>query len=98
VPDAAASVKEVATMIGTHTDYEPDQELREINPIRAWALKIWGPANSWDNPLTGTRYDPVVLEHKALERKHDREARREQRRRARHQRHARWDWHWHRAA
>ncbi len=24
---------------------------------------VWGPANSWDNPLCGTRYDPVLRQH-----------------------------------
>jgi hypothetical protein len=39
-----------------------------ISRIKAWALRIWGPANSPENPLTGTRFDPVFLEHKDEER------------------------------
>jgi hypothetical protein len=37
---------------------------------------IWGPAQSWDNPLMGTLFDPVVKQHRELAR---REARRERR-------------------
>jgi hypothetical protein len=58
-------------------------EAARINPVRAWALKVWGPADSWDNPLSGTRYDPVVQQHRDEERRHERAEQRTARRRAR---------------
>jgi hypothetical protein len=60
-----------------------EEGLRPINPIRARLLKIWGPADSWDNPLVGTKYDPVVKQHREQEHRAERRAHREQRRRAR---------------
>jgi hypothetical protein len=58
-----------------------DESLRPINPFRAMLLKVWGPADSWDNPLTGTKYDPVLKQrrqHEDLEfRRHRWEERKE---------------------
>jgi hypothetical protein len=48
----------------------PDQEFRYINPFQAALLRVWGPAESWDNPLTGTKYDPLLRarrQHASLE-------------------------------
>jgi len=58
--------------------------LLRVNRVKAWALMIWGPADSWDNPLCGTRYDPVVRQ--LVE--HDRWVAREQRRDVRKAAHA----------
>jgi hypothetical protein len=63
-----------------------DEGLREISAIRAWLLRIWGPANSWDNPLTGTRYDPVVRRHREEQQRAERTARRAARRRTHQER------------
>ena len=57
----------------------PDPELRPIGWLRAHALMIWGPAQSWDNPLMGTRYDPVLRQAQGRARRGRREARREHR-------------------
>jgi hypothetical protein len=54
-----------------------ETELRPISWLRAHALMIWGPAQSWDNPLMGTRYDPVRRQHQDRARRAYREARRE---------------------
>jgi hypothetical protein len=34
------------------------ERYRPINPVYATLLRMWGPADSWDNPLVGTRFDP----------------------------------------
>ena len=68
-----------------HHKPEPDigtaPEFREINPVRAALLRIWGPAESWDNPLTGTKYDPALRatrQHESLERRRERWERRKE--------------------
>jgi hypothetical protein len=38
--------------------------LRDMGRLRAFLLKIFGPADSWDNPLIGTRFDPQVRQHR----------------------------------
>jgi hypothetical protein len=38
----------------------PDDDLIPISRLRAWGLLMFGPADCWDHPLTGTRYDPAV--------------------------------------
>jgi hypothetical protein len=63
-----------------HTD---DQPLRPMSRGRALLFKIWGPAESWDNPLMGTRFDPRVKQRRAEQRHADRDAHRAERRRAR---------------
>jgi hypothetical protein len=50
---------------------------------RAVLFKIWGPAESWDNPIMGTRYDPTIRQRRDQRRKAERQARRAQRRRER---------------
>jgi hypothetical protein len=60
-----------------------EQGLRYISPIRAWLLRILGPADTWDNPLVGTKYDPVVKQHRELERQAERCAHHEQHRHGR---------------
>lgn len=57
--------------------------LRQLSWGRALLLKIWGPAESWDNPLTGTRFDPQVRQRRDQVRRAERRARRARRRRAR---------------
>src|SRR5438477_8927726 len=73
----------------TREKYVEEPPLREMSRGRAALFKIWGPAESWDNPLMGTRYDPAVKQHRDEVRRAEREARRTQRRRRREQRHAR---------
>jgi hypothetical protein len=51
-----------------------------ISGLRAWALMIWGPADSWDNPLTGTRYDPILRARRQTQRRAERRERHVQRR------------------
>jgi hypothetical protein len=60
--------------------YDAEPGLRPMSSGRALLLKIWGPAESWDNPLMGTRFDPVVRQHRDQARRAEHEARREQRR------------------
>jgi hypothetical protein len=61
-----------------------DEGLRPIGRVRSTLLRIWGPADSWDNPLVGTRYDPV----RRTQRQHDNL---EHRRHRWEQRKQRWD-------
>jgi hypothetical protein len=53
---------------------DSEDQLVPISRLRAWALMLWGPANSWDNPLCGTRYDPVLREHRDQARRDARRA------------------------
>lgn len=39
---------------------DDEGELRPIGRISAALLRVYGPADTPDNPLTGTRYDPVL--------------------------------------
>jgi hypothetical protein len=64
----------------------PETELRPISWLRAHALMIWGPAQSWDNPLVGTRFDPVLKQRREQARREQRRARRQARRERREQR------------
>jgi hypothetical protein len=73
-------------MMRTREKHTPEPGLRQISPVRAWLLKIWGPAESWDNPLVGTRYDPIVKQHHDQIRRAEHQARRAQQRRARAER------------
>jgi hypothetical protein len=59
-----------------------EEDLRHINPVRARLLMIWGPAEGWGNPLVGTQYDPVIRQKIEIERRHERQTRREERHRA----------------
>ena len=68
-----------------HKHKNPLEEgLEHINPIKGQLLKIFGPADGWDNPLVGTQYDPVVRQKIETERQHKRWARHQ----ARHDAHA----------
>lgn len=42
-------------------------ETRPIGAVHATLLRMLGPADSWDNPLVGTRYDPRV----SVQRRHE---------------------------
>jgi hypothetical protein len=45
-------------------------EYRPMGRIQAFALRLWGPADSHDNPLVGTKYDPALRQqrqHESLE-------------------------------
>jgi hypothetical protein len=57
----------------------PDPELRPISWLRARALMIWGPGESWDNPLMGTRFDPTFRERRDQSRRAERRVRHEHR-------------------
>jgi hypothetical protein len=59
------------------------RQLRPMSAGRALLLKIWGPAESWDNPLMGTRYDPRIRQLRDHEQRVEREARRVKRRQTR---------------
>ena len=50
--------------------------LKPINPITARLLMVWGPADSWDNPLGGTKYDPRIRQRHADRRRAERRGRR----------------------
>jgi len=55
------------------TDAEHDRE--PIGRVQAALLRVWGPADSWDNPLAGTKYDPVhqaERQHASLEHRRER--------------------------
>ena len=60
-----------------------DREPPRIGRLRAWALEIWGPAESWDHPLVGTEFDPALRHRMAERRRDEREARRSRHRQAR---------------
>ena len=51
-----------------------------IGRTKAWILVLCGPGDRCANPLTGTRYDPVVRERIKVSRHHARVVRRELRR------------------
>lgn len=53
-----------------------DQNLKPIKRLHAWALMLWGPANSWDGPLVGTRFDPVLRQQAETARRREREVKR----------------------
>ena len=40
------------------------QPTRSISRTQAALIMLFGPANSWDNPLVGTKYDPRLAEHR----------------------------------
>jgi len=52
-----------------------------MSRLQGTLLRIWGPSDSWDNPLVGTRYDPALRtkrQHDDLEyRRHRWEERKE---------------------
>lgn len=64
-------------------DHVPRHRVRNINPVRARLLQVFGPADSWDNPLAGTKYDPAIRQHEEQTRRGEKQARRAERRRAR---------------
>jgi hypothetical protein len=71
------------TMRTGHKHKHPLEEgLEHINPIKAQLLKIFGPADGWDNPLVGTQYDPVFRQKIETERQHERWAHQDERRHA----------------
>lgn len=52
-----------------------DEQYQPINKFRAMLLRIWGPADGWDNPLVGTKYDPGLRaqrQHDSLEERRER--------------------------
>jgi hypothetical protein len=58
----------------------PEQH-EQIGRVRATLLRVWGPADSWDSPLSGTKYDPIhqaERQHESLERRRMRWDRRKQ--------------------
>ena len=59
-----------------------DEGLKPIGRVQGTLLRIWGPADSWDNPLVGTRYDPSLRtkrQHEDLEYRRQRWEQRKQR-------------------
>ena len=61
---------------------EDDEGLKPIGRVQGTLLRIWGPADSHDNPLVGTRYDPVrqaQRQHEDLEYRRQRWEQRKQR-------------------
>jgi hypothetical protein len=71
-------------MAMTTRDRKAEEEgLRPIHPVRAWLLKIWGPADAWDNPLVGTKHDPALKQRRDLEKHHERHVHKDEMRRAR---------------
>jgi len=82
IPDYSGSharlaVSKLVMDMSKRDERTSDRELRPIGWVRAHALMIWGPAQSWDNPLMGTRYDPVLRQDQLRARHARREARRE---------------------
>jgi len=43
------------------------QEFRPMGRMQAMGLRIWGPADSHDNPLYGTKYDPILRQRRQQE-------------------------------
>lgn len=65
-----------------HRKSSNDEGLKPIGRLRGILLRIWGPADSWDNPLVGTRYDPALRnkrQHDDLELRRQRWDQRKQR-------------------
>jgi hypothetical protein len=56
----------------TREIHAAQSQWRSIGRGRAWLLKIWGPAESWDHPLVGTQYDPTVRQRRAQVRRAER--------------------------
>lgn len=59
-----------------------DEGLKPIGRVQGTLLRIWGPSDSWDNPLVGTRYDPALRnkrQHDDLEHRRQRWQQRKQR-------------------
>ena len=58
-----------------------DEGLKPMSRLQGTLLRIWGPSDTWDNPLVGTRYDPALRtkrQHDDLEyRRHRWEERKE---------------------
>jgi hypothetical protein len=61
-------------------DHVPQHRVRHINPVQARLLQLLGPADSWDSPLAGTKYDPATRQHEQLERRQAKQARKARRR------------------
>jgi hypothetical protein len=40
------------------------QPTKTISRMHAFLIRLLGPADSWDNPLMGTKYDPRLAEHR----------------------------------
>ena len=59
--------------------HPPNEELEHIHPVRAFLLKIFGPAEGRGDPLAGTQHDPVVQQKIETEQQHERWARQEAR-------------------
>jgi hypothetical protein len=58
-----------------------DEGLKPIGRLEGTLLRIWGPADSWDNPLVGTKYDPALQakrQHEDLEHRRQRWEQRKQ--------------------
>lgn len=54
---------------------QADEQYEPINRFRAMLLRIWGPADGWDNPLVGTKFDPALRtqrQHEKLEERRER--------------------------
>jgi len=58
---------------------DSDDEFRQISHLKATLLRVWGPADSWDNPLAGTKYDPIVAQRRQHEQLEERRSRWEHR-------------------
>jgi len=43
------------------------QPTRSISRAQLFLIHVFGPADSWDNPLVGTQYDPRLGEHRQRE-------------------------------
>lgn len=49
----------------TAMNYPPHlQPTRSIGRTQAILIKLYGPAESWDHPLIGTKYDPRLAEYR----------------------------------
>jgi hypothetical protein len=70
-------VKVVTVPVIFRSNHVETEGLRHINPIRARLLMVFGPADSWDNPLCGTKYDPLVRQHREHQRRAERRLRHE---------------------
>lgn len=49
------------------TATESTPTFREMSRIQAMGLRMWGPADSHDNPLYGTKYDPILRQQRQHE-------------------------------
>jgi hypothetical protein len=60
-------LSKLVMIVHLHRTSMNGEGLKPISRVRGVLLQVWGPADSWDSPLAGTRYDSI----RAATRQHD---------------------------